>query len=609
MPGTFKVPGILIMLRVYIMKFKKTSHTALTIFFITLILIIQPQPICTIADEIPLDFFKGIKLSKQAPTLFISGETYVFQGEILDFPDVKEIIIQISPPEKEIEVFRYKSNNGSFQIPVTFTNAGVTGLMIYPLYKSSTAIFVTVVKQEAVSKKSPFLIESVKLVQGNNKATLVLDSQNELFKLNFTQGNKSKQLILSGNPDVFDLNPTTFKDFVSGEISISICGARSVDGSLFRKKSDWSSSKNLTVTAVIHEFDYVNHIKIKNLSGFTSHMKKDDVLNIRGKSLEKYFSQAYVITPDLKVEKIPIQSSGILTKYSVGELYPKNSSFLIKFKPETEGVFILEMNSQEGDALLNIPIYVGDIFPIIPGSMDLIDNFTDVYSKNRLPEIRIALLNRVNQRRQLLALSPLFLNDKLNRFSQSYAEALHHAGTISHNATRYGSLTNRKRKAKIRFNVSENLATSQTPLSAMEGLFRSPAHYMQIINPEARIMGIGVAEMEKNQIILVQHLAPHLITEQDKEKFISKIINRLNENRKVKLTQLFEHPTEQNIRLSFGPIRASTLETVEKLVLQEKYVNIISKERDLNAIYVTRFDQEADGFYFGFVIAQDEKKQ
>jgi uncharacterized protein YkwD len=591
------------------MKIKKTSPRALAILALISILLIQFHPIITIADEIPTDFFKGIKLSKQAPTLFLSGETYVFQGEIMDFPDVKEVIIQVSTPEEEAVIFRGKSEDGFFQIPVTFTTEGVTGLIIYPLYRSSNAIFVTVVKQLDTPLKSPFPIESVELVPGNNKTALVLDSQNELFKLNFTQESQTKQLILSGNPSSFELSPLTFKDFMPGEISISISGARSVDGSLFRKTSKWSSSKKLSVNAVVHEFDYINHLKIKNLSGYSSFMKKDEVLNIQGKSLEKYFSKAYVIKPDLRVEKILIQSSGILTNYSVGELYPENSSFLIKFKPKTEGVYILEINSQEGDALLNVPIYVGDLVPVIPNSLELIENYADVYSKNQLSQIRIDILASVNQRRQLFGLESLSLNDELNRFSQSYANALKQAGKIGHHATRHGSLIDRKRKAKIRFNVSENLATSQTPLLALEGLLRSPAHYLQIINPEARIMGIGIAEMEENQTILVQHLAPHLITNQDKEKFISIIINRLNENRKVKLKQLFEHPNEQDTKLSFGPIRASTLEMVEKLVLQEKYINIIDEEKDLNTIFFTRFDQEADGFYFGFVIGQDKMNQ
>ena len=104
----------------------------------------------------------------------------------------------------------------------------------------------------------------------------------------------------------------------------------------------------------------------------------------------------------------------------------------------------------------------------------------------------------------------------------------------------------------------------------------------------------------------MQHLAPHLISKQEKEEFITVIINRLNENRKIKLKQLFEHPDEQKVKLSFGPIRAATLDMMEKLVLQEKYINIISEEKNLNAIYVTRFDQEPDGIYFGFVIGQLE---
>jgi len=48
---------------------------------------------------------------------------------------------------------------------------------------------------------------------------------------------------------------------------------------------------------------------------------------------------------------------------------------------------------------------------------------------------------------------------------------------------------------------------------------------------------------------------------------------------------------------------------VGKLVLQEKYINIISEKKNLTAIYITRFDQEPDGIYFGFVIGESEMRE
>jgi len=586
----------------------KNNSSLIAIFFLTLLSLVQLISTTVISDEIPKNFFKGITLSKPAPTIFLSGETYVFQGEIINFPNVKEVIIQISPPETDFREFRGKSENGIFRIPVTFTREGVTGLMIHPLYKPGNSVFITVVNQADFSVKQPFPITSFDIISKNNKATLYWQSQNKLFKLIFNQDSKAKQFILSGNPTSFELNPVDFKDFEPGGISVSISGARSLDGSLFRKTSNWSKAVRLNFYAVSHEFKYINLQKFENLEGITSHLKTNEKLVIKGKSLEMYYSNAYVITPELNVILIPIQSSGLRTNYSVGELYPKNSSFKINFKGEKAGTYILEMNSQDGNALLNIPIYVGDFQPVLPGFMDLLSEYNDDFSIKNLSKARMSQLAVINERRRQLKLFPLSLNDELNLFSQNYAEALGRAGKIGHKTTREGSLKRRKRKSKIRFDISENLALAKTPLLALENLFHSPAHYFQLIRPDARIIGIGLSEIAKNEIVLVQHIAPQLVTKPEKEELINFVIERLNDNRKIKLKQISNPPDEKNIKQSFGPIRAISLDMMIRIVLQEKYIKIISQEKNANVIYITRFDQEADGFYFGFVIAEVELK-
>jgi uncharacterized protein YkwD len=597
------------MLLAYIMKFKNTTPATSTIFILIHILFVQFQSISAISDEIPKDFFKGITLSKPAPTVLISGETYVFQGKIINFPNDKEVIIQISPPETDFIEFRDRSENGTFSIPVTFTHEGVTGLMIHPLYKPGNSVFITVVKKIDFSMTLPFPIASFEIISKNNKTILFWESQNKLFKLIFNQGNKKRQFKLSGNPTSLALNPVDFKDFEPGEITVSIHGARSLDGSLFRKTSNWSNPVSMNFKAVTHEFNYINFYKLRNIEGVTSHLKIGDELVFRAKSLEMYYSNAYVITPELSVKLIPIQSSGIRTNYCVGGLFPKNSSFKFRFESENEGTYILEINSQDGNALLNFPIYVGGIHPVIPGFMDLDNEYQDKFDQDNISEIRKSLLKVVNDRRTQLELNPLSLTEDLNLFSQNYAEALGRAGKIGHKTTSEGSLKRRKRKSKIRFDVSENLALARTPLLALEYLFHSPAHYFMLIKPEARVMGIGISEMAKNEIVIVQHIAPLLIAKPDKEKFINLIINRLNENRKIKLKRVSNLPEEKNIKQSFGPIRATSLEMITRLVLQEKYIKIINQGKNANTIFITRFEQEADGFYFGFVIGQDEKKQ
>jgi hypothetical protein len=46
------------------------------------------------------------------------------------------------------------------------------------------------------------------------------------------------------------------------------------------------------------------------------------------------------------------------------------------------GVYILEVNNAGGEAILNIPIYVGDIYPLLPDFVDLAPAAPDLQALN-----------------------------------------------------------------------------------------------------------------------------------------------------------------------------------------------------------------------------------
>ena len=591
------------------LKQKRFQFAKYLFWIFPIIFAIIPVALEAEENEIPVDFFKGIELTRPAPKIFLVGETYIFQGRIADFSQSKEVVIQINPPGEQIFEFYYKSENGSFSIPVTFEKEGISGLTIRPRYRSTTSVLITVLPPPENQHSKPHPITSFLIHHQNIKSSLKWTSENNLFKIEFQQNEIFDKVIVSGNIKEFDLTPGFFYKFKTGKMTARIFGAVSEDGSLYRKSSPWSGSRKLEFYATEHIPMDINENKIIELEGVDHFVKPRTGIKIRGKSFDKYFDKVKVIKPDLRVDEIPVESSGIAQKYSTGNLFPEDSYFMFSYYFAEKGTYILQLNNQEGETLLKIPVYVGDIHPILPGYLERSENDFIKFVEQDIPKVRQNILNQVNRRRQTLSLSALEMNEDLNSFAQSYAVLLKQTGKIGHRATNQGALKYRKRKANIKFILSENLALAETPLLALESLFRSPSHYKELIDPDARLIGIGLAESNDGKIILVQHIAPGLFSQSKKEKVINQIIKGLNENRKTKLKRVFTAPEKNEKNLSFGPVRISSLEMLKKLVFRQSYVEIINKENQANAIYITRFDQEANGFYFGFIIAKVDLKE
>lgn len=47
------------------------------------------------------------------------------------------------------------------------------------------------------------------------------------------------------------------------------------------------------------------------------------------------------------------------------------------------GVYILEVNDAGGEAIVNIPLYNGDIYPLVPDFLDLTPSYIDLAALNQ----------------------------------------------------------------------------------------------------------------------------------------------------------------------------------------------------------------------------------
>ena len=105
------------------------------------------------------------------------------------------------------------------------------------------------------------------------------------------------------------------------------------------------------------------------------------------------------------------------------------------------------------------------------------------------------LLKLVNQARAEVGATPLVLKDQVNRVAKIKAEDMVKNKYFSHTSPTHGSPFVMMSKYEITYNYAgENLAGNQTAEGAHEALMKSEGHRKNILNPNYRYLGIGIAK-------------------------------------------------------------------------------------------------------------------
>lgn len=88
-----------------------------------------------------------------------------------------------------------------------------------------------------------------------------------------------------------------------------------------------------------------------------------------------------------------------------------------------EGVYIVEINNQGGQAIINMPIYVGDIYPLLPDFMDLAPKNLDLTALNEptfINDRKFLVLSLINSIRKKFGANPVYEDKNLTNIAQSY---------------------------------------------------------------------------------------------------------------------------------------------------------------------------------------------
>lgn len=110
------------------------------------------------------------------------------------------------------------------------------------------------------------------------------------------------------------------------------------------------------------------------------------------------------------------------------------------------------------------------------------------------PQAEIQMLDLLNRERSLNGLGPLLMDDRLREAARGHSLEMFRLSYFAHESPAAGSPFERMQRVGARFQAGgENLAYAPGVETAHRGLMNSPEHRKNILGPQFRRVGIGVA--------------------------------------------------------------------------------------------------------------------
>lgn len=167
----------------------------------------------------------------------------------------------------------------------------------------------------------------------------------------------------------------------------------------------------------------------------------------------------------------------------------------------------MEINDDTGAAVVNVPVYVGDVYPLIPDFKDLSPasiNKQALQEPRLLSDRRHLVLTLINRIRNSFGAQEVYLDNDLNNLGQDYSQAQISGNFYGHIDPLGRSPNDRARAAGIMEGVGENLAINTNLTEAQLMLQRSPAHLRNMVRPGWTRVGLGIVQNAVGAYYLTQ---------------------------------------------------------------------------------------------------------
>lgn len=176
--------------------------------------------------------------------------------------------------------------------------------------------------------------------------------------------------------------------------------------------------------------------------------------------------QLYATLPGGAVQALPLSVT------TVGS----STTADISFTPPSAGSYQLEVNDEQGLAVINIPLYAPEVLPLLPSSLDA-------------PVATDDVLAYVNTQRAAQGMGPLVGDDSLMRLAQRKANDMLARGYVAHVDPDGKDINDLRATEGVRHSLAENIALERNTARALAGLWYSGSHRRTWLQPGASAAG------------------------------------------------------------------------------------------------------------------------
>lgn len=484
-------------------------------------------------DTISTTFYNNITLDETLPNTFYKNEVYNISGAINSGAYETVTVILDGTSQSYYDTFAAEVENSRFSIPVHFSTTGNYNLGILPGDSGQTsakAISVLASLPEDTNlNTNPSKATNLAIHFANDRTYMDFSAPSSyLKKITLTQGNNTVNYYSRQNISSAEVTYSDFKNFSEGTVSYNISTASLSSQKPLQISSNFISGSTKNFQATTHSFSTTNKEGINT-------NPPDTLTNLSAISFTGTFNvdgeqTAYVIKPDGFVEDSELTTTAATSTYLSKTIINDGGNFTFSYTPSVTGRYIVEINDKNGEPILNHPIYIGSIIPLIPDFFDL--NEREFFDKTfNLTNARQELLDLINEDRISHGLGTVTMADDLNSISQAHSEDMRTNNFFSHVNLAGKTPENRRLDAGITTSVGENIAKDTSIEFGHYGLMRSAAHRENILTADWTRVGLGIALSNDGYLYIVQEFSTSEITAEDLINYKSELYTRINNKR------------------------------------------------------------------------------
>ncbi|MBU1151705.1 S-layer homology domain-containing protein [Patescibacteria group bacterium] len=464
-------------------------------------------------NTIDQDFFENITLNSPLPKEYYKNEIYIIEGSVSS--NTYEEINIVLDSGNSSQNFKTTVTNKYFSTPIFFSDAGSFNIGIIPGEAGkSKAKEIKVLSQipQAEGTATKPKVENLDIQFQNGKTEISTELSKQGFKkITFSQNSKTHTYYSRQDLEDIAISYADFRYFQEKDTKLKVEAASMSSIIPLKLNSDFGFSKTIEFTAISHQFSEIVQDEIETSPPETLSSSSKNI-DFSGEAKTTLKRTAYVIKPNGFVETITLEGSG------------KNFEFI--YNPSENGTYIVEINNDQSLPIINHPIYIGKIIPLIPDYFDLHERklFSGSIDENAMTN---EMLNYINEARAEHELSPITNNTELNLLAKNHSIDMAENNFFSHTNKDGQSPDDRRILAQIPMAVSENIAKDTSIKFAHEGLMRSASHRKNILTAEWTQVGIGIAEKD-GYLYITQEFSADTVSEESLVDYKTELLSEIN---------------------------------------------------------------------------------